>query len=54
MMPKALRSVTARRAAMSRRRIPGVVSDAEQDPGVIGQEGPAATFTGYQIPENVC
>jgi hypothetical protein len=53
-MPYALCSVVPRLAAMSRRRNPRVTGDAQQDPGVVGQEGPVAIINIYQILEMSC
>jgi hypothetical protein len=39
-MPQALRPVMPMLAAMSRSRAPGVACDAQQHPGVAGQEPP--------------
>ena len=54
MMPKALRSVMSRLAAMSRRRTPGSCATSSRTRAWAVRKVQLATLIGYQIPENYC
>ena len=54
MMPKALRSVMSRLAAMSRRRTPGSWATSSITRAWVVRKVQLVTLTGYQIPENIC
>ena len=54
MMPKALRSVMSRLAAMSRRRTPGSRATRSITRAWVVRKVQLVTLTGYQIPENTC